>query len=447
MQKTLRSLMRYIHWIPLGIAGMTILPMYSLILVGFPLVIGYEFPWISTVRWIMLLVGYVAIRLRRQHSVAKFWKYTIECVAVTGAVMLGSMILLIFDFYYLFSPLCAFFFRTSHRYLLISGLVGGFSIAGLFVRESGRWARLCCWGLLTVTLTFPFLIGVHVPAASTALLSYTVVQVTSSSFLQGVVKRIHQMSENFPCRYELLGWQEDNRLIYQAQCEGDTHYWQATPVGFHAAHRQPLPTLPKRLRHPQLSWDTLSQLRETFQTPNFLMQDLTVSPDGWWLAFVTSHDYGPEDVIFMSPSETAEFYSLFPLQTVTLNDLLAEYHSSSQKPDARQRREHVLKILFDDWEKVLGWDISECDCFGFQIVGQDEVNGVRYVSGRGKCYLDSEWCNSCSEDELVGQDPQQKTAILYTVYDDRYGVLGTYSDLSQYFRSNSKGMEYLEKDN
>ncbi len=185
-------------------------------------------------------------------------------------------------------------FSQASTYLLLSGVGLLFAICGFFWHDSSRRAK--GWSVLMglTIVMFPFVLRYQ--PALTAAPGYHLDLVTEPGFFGGTVKAAQSIAELEPCAYTPLFWDSDNRLYYQAICEGTTQLWQYNPTSHFL---QPVSMIP-----PNLSTTTISKnIVKTMVQNNSAGVDLSlksngyVSPNGQWVALVSQHVYGPQDVL------------------------------------------------------------------------------------------------------------------------------------------------------
>ncbi len=226
------------------------------------------------------------------------WQHGIK-IPPSGAPTWASMALFTLDFY----P--NLLFADLGRYLAASAAGIVFSIAALTLRRPRPvTAILLVLGLVAI-LAFPWYYRYR-PALTPAP-GHTMLVATQAGLLDGVVKRAQLGAELLPCRYQLLGWSGAGELYYQSTCDADSRLWavapdpEATPravteapIGLVAEESQS--AVVGAVRH--VGSDPLyeSNLRLAAIRGKVGMP----SPDGRWVALVSRHIYGPEDVLIVS---------------------------------------------------------------------------------------------------------------------------------------------------
>jgi hypothetical protein len=266
------------------------LPIYPAFLLAKLIGLGYVLPWwISILLGTLLLIGYIAEHLKVHGSLTKLFKDIVLLVALTGASIVGGL-------YYAFSPLFDFFFHTTGRYLLISSLVGGLSVVGVLLRLSKRWARLCCWELLIVTVTFPFVVTYQ--PALTKPSGYHMQWVTKPGRLDGTIREILRLREGDDCEYALLGWDSKNVLYYHSTCGTVKQFWQYDPEI--TKRPSPIAAIPHHLTQYHLSEEAKEQEESLHFTFEGCITDESITPNKKWTALVVTHGYGPDDIVILS---------------------------------------------------------------------------------------------------------------------------------------------------
>ncbi len=202
----------------------------------------------------------------------------------------------------------------GNTYLYVGMSVAGVTTAviGLWRRKFSKPARAWLLLLICAIVAFPFIYRYQ--PALTAVSSYKMTLVTETSFLGGIIKASQNATEQTPCTYELLGWNADNQLFYQATCDGNTQLWQyildaspnrlqiaALPTDLHADTIDDLAVLP------MVRADGVRPEKyESMTRPIYLKSDGFVSSDGVWTAVVTQHLYGTQDVIILAKINHAD---------------------------------------------------------------------------------------------------------------------------------------------
>jgi len=213
----------------------------------------------------------------------------------------------------LYVPFAAFaqiLFNDLMRYALISGLSIITIGLGLIIGRGKRRLRVWLLVILCAVIAFPLLFRYR-PALAAAP-GYTMDLVTDPGLFDGMVKASQNVLEQTPCTYSLLGWSEDNRLYYQARCEGQIRTWRHSPA--QADRPTPVSGSPTDLQATTVDEETmLAMVRaagvrpteyESVTRPLLLASEGLASPNGRWMAAVTQHIYGTQDIILLRGTES-----------------------------------------------------------------------------------------------------------------------------------------------
>ncbi len=221
-------------------------------------------------------------------------------IATNGAV--GQSPILSFV---LFTPLflAASFFRTVWGYVLttIPGLLA--AIAGLIAGRTSALLRVWLLVLVLAIAAFPFVFRYQ--PALTAAPGYQMQWVTAPGFPERIVRAAQNILEETPCRYELMGWTADGWLYYRATCAGEERMWRYSPA--QPGRPAPVSQLPEeweatKIPESQVLAMVRADIRPKSAEPTtrpLLMKEIAVFPDGRWIAIVTRHIYGPEDIVVL----------------------------------------------------------------------------------------------------------------------------------------------------
>ncbi len=201
------------------------------------------------------------------------------------------------------------FFSNTTMYLLVSIASLILGIAALLWGHPGRLARLMSLVIMLLVVTFPFVYR-YAPPVSAAP-GYKMYVVTQPNLLEGIVKMSQVITEKRPCEYRLLGWDEDSQLYYQAMCDTEIQFWRygITP----AVRNERVSNVPADLVQIMISkQDMLEMVRadsvrpakyESTTRPLHVQSEGYLSPNRRWVAVVTRHIYGPEDVVILTALE------------------------------------------------------------------------------------------------------------------------------------------------
>ena len=180
---------------------------------------------------------------------------------------------------------------------------------GLVKGQPSKFVRVWLLLLLCATIAFPLFF--HYQPALVAAPDYRMQWVTNPGFLGGVIKAAQNSVDKTPCKYELLGWSTDNQLYYQANCSKETQLWQYSPTQESSQRAGSSP--PANLDVATVSENRVlgmvraegvrPQTYESGTRPILLKSDGLLSPDGKWIAVVTQHIYGTQDLIILTDTE------------------------------------------------------------------------------------------------------------------------------------------------
>ncbi len=142
------------------------------------------------------------------------------------------------------------------------------------------------------------------PALSAAP-GYEMRFVTQPSFWDNPGRVWQRIAEQRPCDYQILGWTVDSSLYYQAICGTESRVWRYGPD---RVHEQSASAPSSLSRNTFSRTGVLDRVRadgvrpieqEPVTRPLLLKSEGYVSPDGRWIAIVTQHLYGPQDIVVL----------------------------------------------------------------------------------------------------------------------------------------------------
>jgi len=192
-------------------------------------------------------------------------------------------------------------------YVLCTAACVTIALAGLKRCSRASW-RLRVWLLLILcgVVAFPALFHYH--PALVAGPGYGLQLATDPGFPGGVIKASQNFVERTPCEYELLGWSADQSLYYRAHCAAETRLWRYSPT--RGGSQVQVSNNPAELSSAAVGKNTvLDMVRADGVRPataeaslrSILLHSQGVaSPDGRWVAVVTQHVYGTQDVVVLS---------------------------------------------------------------------------------------------------------------------------------------------------
>lgn len=197
-------------------------------------------------------------------------------------------------------------FSNAALYLLTT-TIGVAAVVGAWFLGKANW-RLRGWLLILLIGVLAFPLAFRYQPALGAAPGYHMRVATAPGFLDGIVKSAHNAIEETPCEYELLGWSADPQLYYRAVCGTASTVWRYAPSQTGRAVAVDAP--PSTLNDAALARSAvLKMVRGTHIRPQSVEPDTRslllvgagrVSPDGEWIAVVTRHVYGTQDVIVLT---------------------------------------------------------------------------------------------------------------------------------------------------
>jgi hypothetical protein len=204
----------------------------------------------------------------------------------------------------------AFFAYTifGNLYAYILATVAGIAtaIAGLIWGRPNRILRV--WLLMVVFAIIFFPVFYRYRPALVAAPGYRLLLVTDPGLFGGIIKSSQNLLEQTPCEYKLLGWSTDNQLYYQATCGAKTGIWRYSPT--QPSNHTQVSDSPTNLRTTMIPESAVLEMvraggvrpeqYESIMRPIMLKSGGDVSPDGRWIAVVTQHIYGTQDVIVLT---------------------------------------------------------------------------------------------------------------------------------------------------
>jgi hypothetical protein len=188
-------------------------------------------------------------------------------------------------------------------------LMGMLAIIAAWRHVKQRWLRALLFAGLLSMAAFPFLYR-YQPAVTAAPGHQLLLVTGPDSFCDHVRRQSETFWEIRRCEYEIIGWDEDERLFYKARCDGDSEQlWAYQPdarTGPEPAAAipdtlYPIVSLPEAIDYVQA--DVYPPSAEESVRRLSFPPPWSVSPTGHWVAAVARHVYGPEDVIVVSTSE------------------------------------------------------------------------------------------------------------------------------------------------
>jgi len=168
--------------------------------------------------------------------------------------------------------------------------------------------RLIIVVMITAVLLLPALLRYQPPLVGAA--GYNTYLVTDPGYWGSPVKAAQAFLEMKPCTYDLHGWDENNRLLYTADCNDSETIWRYDPA---RDRQQPITTMPADL-HTQranremlltvVRADGVRPVRHEPYTRRLLLAEVgPVSADGRYTAVITQRIYSVYDVVVLEAAE------------------------------------------------------------------------------------------------------------------------------------------------
>ena len=136
---------------------------------------------------------------------------------------------------------------------------------------------------------------------------FTLHNITEPGWLDGRVKSLQAITEQTPCHYTLLGWQDETDFYYEAVCGQRSQLWRYTVATglLEKATAAPNDLYAETIPAENMTESVLANVypRElaTVSREVFIEGDAFPSPDGRFTALISRHVYGPQDVLLLSP--------------------------------------------------------------------------------------------------------------------------------------------------
>ena len=217
------------------------------------------------------------------------------------------------DWWLLLSYISWELFSHLTIYVLISLVVVISGIAAFMWGRKGRLARFCALLFAFSVVGLPWLMPYEPaldPAPGVTMHVVTPPLTPISSF----VKMMNVLSQDVPCEHELLGWNAENELHYHRQCGSREYIWFVhpdqpdAPVAMTLFWKDMRPKASQIRREEVLRKEVLEMVRAGNVHPEsaepsvreiMLPEGSLRSPDGQWIAAISQHIYGPQDVVLI----------------------------------------------------------------------------------------------------------------------------------------------------
>ena len=167
-----------------------------------------------------------------------------------------------------------------------------------------KWVAILVVELIVVAALFQFL---KYEPGLIAAPGYALHNITEPGWLSGPFKTIHTAIEQTPCTYTLLGWQEDETLVYKADCARTSQIWRYEIAADKSEEisTAPLDLFTNAVPSTSIIEGVLANVypRElaTVSREVFIVDDAFPSPNGRFTALISRHIYGPQDILLLTP--------------------------------------------------------------------------------------------------------------------------------------------------
>lgn len=226
---------------------------------------------------------------------------------LAGSIFSGRAFVLYLPFFYLMAA-----YTDPARYVAIN-LAVLLVVFSALIWARPRWIAMA-WlaASIVVIVAYPLTLGSYQPALSAAPGLRAVVPTQPVLLMDSVARQAEAAVETRSCTYHLLGWGGDGAFYYQSACGDVRSLWAAAPVAGSRPVR--IAAAPAGLAGQAVSKDeALAAVRVPGVRPagdepsvRALMLvggEALRSPDGRWLAVVSQHIYGPQDVLLITSGE------------------------------------------------------------------------------------------------------------------------------------------------
>lgn len=192
---------------------------------------------------------------------------------------------------------------TSLPVYLVASAVGlGLAVAALILVRPARIGQIALWLSILAVVGIPAARW-YQPAVTVAGNQVVARVPTQPGLIRGVVKAVQSGTEVRRCEYELLGWSEQDALYGEEVCGDRRRLWVYWPMS--DRRLQTVETVPDDLTGEPVTREQLVEAGVTARMPGdpelriVVREPGLASREGWWVAFVARHLYGPEDVVVL----------------------------------------------------------------------------------------------------------------------------------------------------
>ncbi len=206
--------------------------------------------------------------------------------------------------YYFLMVICA----DLARYLALNLGVIIVVFTALRWAKPGRWTTMWLVASLVAILLHPFTLGSYHPALRAQPERRMIVPTQPALFVASAVKQAQVATEARPCTYHLVGWALDGRFYYESACGEIRIVWSIDPADeVRPARTRVIPMeLAGRAAQPEESLAYMqapgvrpADLEPVTRSIYLVEGEVMQSRDGRWLALVSQHLYGPQDVLLI----------------------------------------------------------------------------------------------------------------------------------------------------
>jgi hypothetical protein len=226
---------------------------------------------------------------------------------ILNSVLSGGSLLLYIPFFFLMMA-----YTDPVQYVAINLAVMLLALVALIWARPGRAAMAWLVASIIVIVAYPLTLGDYQPALAARPGLRMVIATQPVSLLDRVTKRAEVSIEKRVCLYHLLGWAQDGKFYYESTCVNVHSNWSIDPdaesrpkrvVSAPADLEKQAMTTGRALRFLSAP-GVRPQKFEPVAAPILLADgEAMISADGRWLAVVSQHVYGPQDVLLIRLDE------------------------------------------------------------------------------------------------------------------------------------------------
>ncbi len=193
-------------------------------------------------------------------------------------------------------------FTSLPLYLALSAIGLCLAIAALILVRPAGVGRIALWLCVLAVVALPAAYW-YEPAVTVAPGQVAVRIPTRPGLFGGAVKAVQSGAEVRRCEYTLLGWSEQDALYGKESCGSRERLWVYWPMS--DRRLETVDAVPTDLLRQEVSREQLRDVGVASTVPKDASLRIVVrapglaSRQGWWIAFVARHTYGPEDVVVL----------------------------------------------------------------------------------------------------------------------------------------------------